>query len=155
LTLWTDVRLRAEPARLLIAKRARVGSFDEARALLGEVARELPRRVSRSALQELVVIAHAPSFEPDDLDLELGFFVEREVTLPEGGFALSQLPAVPHMAVCVREGPPEEAHATTGAIARFVEERGYGLSGGSREVFLTQPKAGAAVVEMQFPVQAP
>jgi DNA-binding transcriptional MerR regulator len=158
---FEDVLIRAEPARRVLTMRDTLGSFVEARGLIGQLALTLPKHVPRDSLGMLIGIAHSAEFEPDAIDVELGFVLNGEppVTLPVLGsrrFAVRELAAQPHMAVCVRVGLPEHAHLITGKIGRFVEANGYRLAGASREVFLELPRADRmeeAVVEMQFPVE--
>ena len=152
-----EVVVRPEPARLLLAVRERLPSFGAARGLIAELLGHVPA----AGVGELVAIAHAGEFEPDDLDVELGFFVPRgleaPVRLPSGRVAaLRALPAVERMAVCVREGPPEQAHLATAKIGQFVERHGYRLGQPGREVFLRRPaldRMNEAIVEMQFPLE--
>jgi DNA-binding transcriptional MerR regulator len=156
-----DVLIRAEPARRIVATRATVASFLEARELIGELARTLPRKLPRAALGPLIGIAHSTEFEPDSIDVELGFVLNGELPalLPDIGprrLAVRELPAVESMAACVRVGLPEHAHLITGKIGRFVELNGLRLAGPSREVFLRPPRPDRmeeSVVEMQFPVE--
>jgi DNA-binding transcriptional MerR regulator len=156
-----DVLIRAEPARRIVSTRATVGSFLEARELIGELARTLPKALPRAALGQVIGIAHSAEFEPDAIDVELGFVLNAELpaTLPPVGqrrLAVRELPAVDSMAACVRVGLPEHAHLITGKIGRFVELNGYRLAGPSREVFLRPPQPDRmeeSVVEMQFPVE--
>jgi DNA-binding transcriptional MerR regulator len=156
-----DVLIRAEPARRIVSVRETVGSFVEARTIIGELARMMPRALPRELLGQLVGIAHSPEFEPDSIDVELGFVLNGEppsVLPPIGARTLTvrDLPAVDHMAACVRVGLPEHAHLITGKIGRFVEQHGFRLAGPSREVFLRPPRADRmeeSVVEMQFPVE--
>jgi effector-binding domain-containing protein len=108
-----------------------------------------------------VGIAHSPEFEPDVIDVELGFMLEGEppAKLPALGarqLEVRELPAVAHMATCVRVGLPEHAHLITGKIGRYVEAHGFRLAGAGREVFLRPPRQDRmeeSVVEMQFPVE--
>jgi DNA-binding transcriptional MerR regulator len=156
-----DVLIRAEPARRIVSVRDTVASFVEARQIIGELARTLPKQLPRESLGQIVGIAHSPEFEPDAIDVELGFVVNGELpaVLPAVGkrtLALRELPAVPSMAACVRVGLPEHAHLITGKIGRYVELNGFRLAGPSREVFLRPPRADRmeeSVVEMQFPVE--
>jgi DNA-binding transcriptional MerR regulator len=156
-----DVLIRAEPARRIVSVRDTVASFVEARQIIGELARTLPKQLPRESLGQIVGIAHSPEFEPDAIDVELGFVVNGELpaVLPAVGkrtLALRELPAVPSMAACVRVGLPEHAHLITGKIGRHVELNGFRLAGPSREVFLRPPRADRmeeSVVEMQFPVE--
>jgi DNA-binding transcriptional MerR regulator len=154
-----DVVVRAEPGFVLLSVRQCVTSFDEARGLIAELLEVVPRRVSKAALGQLVALVHSPEFEPDDIDVELGFVLNRAVDvtveLERGREArVRHVDPVPRMAVCVRKGPPEQAHATTGAIARHIEARGLRLAGPNRELFLQPPRPDRmhdVVVEMQFP----
>jgi len=156
-----DVLIRAEPARRIVTVRDTVGSFYEARGIIGQLAQTLPKHLPRDVLGTLIGIAHSAEFEPDAIDVELGFVLNGAVTasLPALGsrtLAMRELPAVPHMAVCVRVGLPEHAHLITGKIGQFVEANGYRLAGPGREVFLRPPRPDRmeeSVVEMQFPVE--
>lgn len=153
-----DVVERAEPAHRLLSVRRQVASFAEARALIGLLREQSRRLLPRAHGGQLVVVAHAPQFESDELDAEFGFTVEHlEVAPPPKGseLQLRDLPAVARMAVCVRVGLPEDAHLVTAKIGHFVEANGDQLDGPSREVFLQPPdpeRMHEAVVEMQFPV---
>jgi DNA-binding transcriptional MerR regulator len=156
-----DVVIRTEPARRLLSLRASVGSFAEGVRQLGELAEQVPRLAGEGTLAQLVAIAHAAEFEPDNLDVEFGFFLQAgkgaALRLPDGrALGVRTLPPVEDLAACVRIGPPQDAHATTARIGRFIEANGYRISGPNREVFLQRPSAGRmedAVVEMQFPVE--
>jgi DNA-binding transcriptional MerR regulator len=156
-----DVLIRAEPARRIVALRTTVGSFVEARHIIGELARTLPGKLPRAALGQIIGIAHSPEFEPDAIDVELGYVLNGELppdlpSLPHGPLTVRELPPVAHMVACVRVGLPEHAHLITGRIGRFVELNGFRLAGPSREVFLRLPRAERmeeSVVEMQFPVE--
>lgn len=158
---FDDVLIRAEPARRIVSVRTTVGSFIEARELIGDLARALPRQLPRESLGQIIGIAHSPEFEPDAIDVELGFLVngalpERLPAVACGTLAVRELPAVELMAACVRVGLPEHAHLITGKIGRFVELNGFRIAGPSREVFLRRPRLDRmeeSVVEMQFPVE--
>lgn len=153
-----DVIERPEPAHRLLSLRRTVASFAEARALIGAL-----REQSRALLPErhdcpLVVIAHAPQFEADELDAEFGYCVEAlsPAAPPRSSpLQLRDLAAVPRMAVCVRVGLPEDAHLVTAKIGRFLAANGDALDGPSREAFLQPPdpqRMHESVVEMQFPM---
>jgi len=161
-----DVLMRPEPAHRILAVRDTVASFVEARHILAELARAVPKLLSRESLGSIIGIAHSAEFEPDAIDVELGFVLSDSAAkelapaqLPNVGnrpLHLRELPAVAHMAACVRVGLPEHAHLITGRIGRYVERNGYRLAGPSREVFLRPPRPDRmeeSVVEMQFPVE--
>jgi DNA-binding transcriptional MerR regulator len=156
-----DVVLRREPARRLLSVRQTVASLADGVRLIRELLETVPRAVGRGTLGQLVAIAHAPDFEPENIDVEFGFFLESEVggpvRLADGrSLAVRDLPPVDRLAACVRIGPPQEAHLTTARIGRFIESSGYRISGPNREVFLRRPspdRMQESVVEMQFPVE--
>jgi len=156
-----DVLIRAEPARRVITLRDTLSSFVEARVIIGQLAQTLPKHLPRDVLGTLIGIAHSAEFEPDAIDVELGFVLNGEPparlpALGERRLEVRELAAVPHMAVCVRVGLPEHAHLITGKIGQFVEANGYRLAGPGREVFLRPPRPDRmeeSVVEMQFPVE--
>jgi DNA-binding transcriptional MerR regulator len=153
-----DVVVRPEPARILLATRAAVSSFSAAREILSEVVHTVGR-LKGADLGSLVVLSHGEAFEPELLDLEIGYFVGAElgpVELP-GGRRLEarELPGEVAVAACVRIGTPERAHQTTARIGRFIEQSGSRLAGPGREVFLERPdleQMDRSVVEMQFPI---
>jgi effector-binding domain-containing protein len=155
-----DVVVRAEPARRLLSTRRTVASFAEALGMIGAL-RQMARPLlpKRHACQ-LVVVAHAPQFEQEELDLEFGYALdgEVEVRLPAGCvLSLGGLPAVERMAICLRAGPPDEAHLVTARIGAFLEQSGDAIAGPSREAFLHLPdqdRMQESVVEMQFPLRA-
>jgi effector-binding domain-containing protein len=141
--------------------RRQVASFAEARALIGVLREQSRPLLPRAHGCQLVVVAHAPQFESDELDAEFGFVVEHlDLAAPpkSSTLTLNELPAVSRMAVCVRVGLPEDAHLVTAKIGRFVAANGDQLDGPSREVFLQPPdpaRMHESVVEMQFPVRRP
>lgn len=153
-----DVVLRAEPARRLLSLRRTVVSFAEARSMIGALREQSRGVLPRNHGCTLVAVAHSTQFEVDEIDVEFGWSLgDLQPKLPEGSvLALSELPAVERMAVCVRVGLPEDAHLVTAKIGRFLAAVGETLAGPSREVFLQLPppeRMSEAVVEMQFPVR--
>jgi len=123
----------------------------------------LTQQIPKATLGPLIAIAHSPEFEPDTLDVELGYVLNGGLDAPArlaDGTALEvrELPGAERMAACVRVGPPEQAHLITAKIGQFVEAQGCSFAGPSREVFLQPPRVDRmedAVVEMQFPIGTP
>lgn len=153
-----DVVVRAEPARTLLSLRRTVASFAAAREAIGTLRSLAEPLLPARERGQLVVVAHSPQFEQEELDLEFGFALDHvdPRRLPaSAALAVTQLPAVPRMAVCVRTGPPDEAHLVTARIGLFLEQTGDTLAGPSREVFLhlpAQERMHESVVEMQYPL---
>jgi hypothetical protein len=152
--------MRAEPERRYLSLRTRHTSFVSAVQMVLEMYREVPRQLGRGVLGPFVGISHSSEFEPDDIDLELGFALAAEPghlpRLSGQTLAIRTLPAHTRVATCVRVGSPIHAHLTTGRIARYLEATGYRIAGPSREIFLEPPRDGQidhSVVEMAFPVE--
>jgi DNA-binding transcriptional MerR regulator len=155
-----DVVIRNEPAAQILSMRQIVGSFVEARQLLATLNADIATHIKRSAVGNLMALAHSPEFELDRIDLEAGFILNERVdkTISLNSRVLTQrtLPAE-RVAACVRIGLPEYAHLITAKIAQFIEANGYRLAGPSREVFLQPPnpqRMEESIVEMQYPIAA-
>jgi DNA-binding transcriptional MerR regulator len=156
-----DVVIRDEPAHRILAVRTAVPSFSAARDLIRQLLQSVPRRVPKAMLGPIIAIAHSPEFEPDTIDVELGYIVggdlDTTVLLANGAMMrVRELAGVERLAACVRVGLPENAHLITARIGRFVEANGYSLAGPSREIFLQPPRLERmedSVVEMQFPIE--
>jgi len=156
-----DVVIRPEPAHRILSTRATVASFMAARARLRDINAFVRAHVARDSLGPLLGIVHSPEFEPDSIDIELGFILQDgepgDLRLPDGApLSVRELPAAMRMASCVRVGLPEQAHLITGKIGRYVEAMGFQFAGPGREVFLQPPRFDRmeeSVVEMQFPIE--
>ncbi|HKU42006.1 MAG TPA: MerR family transcriptional regulator [Polyangiales bacterium] len=155
-----DVVIRSEPERRYLSLRTRHASFASAVALVLELQREVPRQLGRGVTGTLLGVSHSPDFEPDDLDLELGYALHAEpdrlpVLSGERRLELRTLPGHARVATCVRVGSPLAAHLTTSRIARYLEASGYRMAGPNREIFLQPPRNAefeGAVIEMAFPI---
>jgi len=155
-----DVVIRPEPERRYLSLRTRQPSFAAALALARQLQSEVPLQLPRTALGPFIVVSHSAEFEPDDLDLELGFALESEPKrLPElrdAKLELGTLRGHARVATCVRVGSPAQAHLATARIGRYLESTGYRLAGPNREIFLQLPRdrqIETAVVEMAFPIE--
>jgi hypothetical protein len=155
-----DVVIRPEPERQFISLRTRQPSFSAAVTLALELQREIPLQLHRASLGPFIVVSHSPEFEPDDLDLELGFALEsapsRAPTLHGQSLQIGTLPSYERVATCVRVGSPAQAHLTTSRIGLYLESAGYQLAGPNREIFLQLPREGkveTSVVEMAYPIE--
>lgn len=156
-----DVIIRADPVQLILSTRQVLPSFAAARDLIAAVVGFARERLRAESLGPLMAIAHAPEFEPDRLDVEVGYIVRkrpRDNMIAQSSLELKlrELPATERLATCVRIGLPEHAHLITAKIGRWIEANGYRLAGPSRELFLQPPRLdrmAESVVEMQFPIE--
>jgi DNA-binding transcriptional MerR regulator len=155
-----DVVVRAEPARHLLSMRRTVASFGEARGMLDALQQLAAPLLRKRQGVQAMVISHSPQFEQEELDLEFGLVFDLEAPMHLGagtGLTLGELAAVERMAVCVRNGPPDEAYLVTARIGAFLEQNGEALGGPNRELFLHLPEPNRmqdSVVEMQFPLRS-
>lgn len=156
-----DVVVRAVPTCHLLSARPGLHSLDAGRAFVAALLDEVPERLGGARRGRLIVIQHAPTFEPDALDLEVGFVLEAgpvnalEVRVAGKTLGLRQLPGLAVAATCVRVGPPEEVHSRCRQLAACIEAEGLRLDGPNRELFLRPPAPNQQpVIEMQFPVRA-
>jgi effector-binding domain-containing protein len=159
-----DVVIKSAPAQPYLSVRAQFPRMDDAVAMLREVAREVARavtaRIAPRARDKLIVVAYS-DFEDEDLDLEIGCALTRDVGK---NIALSgqqqmttrELAAVDRLATLVRSGPDYQAHLAFGALGFWMEANGYQIAGACREVFLDMPFQTPGqedpVIEIQFPV---
>ena len=151
-----DVVVRSQPAHRFVSLRRTVDSFSAARGVIRELHEAVKGRVRSSLIGSLVAVAHADEFEADRIDVEIGFTLNESMDTAPTGLTLRELEPMDSAAVCVRVGPPEQAHLVTGKIGAFVEANGYELAGPSREFFLQRPRLDRleeSVVEMQFPIR--
>lgn len=155
-----DVVVKPGPARPFLSVRETFPHLTDAFATVQAVAQTVIRQVPAAAREHMIVVAHS-DFDEEDLDLEIGFSLTRElkksIALP-GGLTMTthELPAVDTLATLARTGPGSETHLATGALGLWMEANGYTVTGPCREVFIEVPfqKPGQedVVMEIQFPV---
>ncbi len=154
-----DVVVKSAPAQPYLSARATFPRFGDVIATLRHVVRAAGKRAS-GPLDNLVVVAHS-DFEDENLDLEIGYALGRDVRKvvplsPQITLTARELPAVPTLATVVRSGPAPELHLAFGALGTWMEANGYQVAGPCREVFLEPPfqtpGSDHVTVEIQFPV---
>ena len=156
-----DIVIKSVPAQPFLSVRKICYSAEASFFILEEMQRVLPGKVSKNALGYLTVVVHSGWFELDNLDIEAGFPVSRNVPaniqLSDGqALTLSELPAVATMATVVRVGNPVNGFGSYSMLGTWVEANGYRFTGLGREVFLEAPHPDhldETVAEIQFPVE--
>jgi DNA-binding transcriptional MerR regulator len=155
-----DVILKSTPTLPVLSTRAVYPKFDDAIAALREISRAVRTQLAAAARENIIVIAHC-DFDEENLDLEIGVTLNRQVNkpvrLPSGiEMAMMELPASETVATAVRSGPLYQSHLAFGKLGIWMEANGYEIAGPCREVFLDMPfqAPGQAdpTVEIQFPV---
>ena len=157
-----DLVIKTVPSYRFLALRKTCKSLEEARDLVYDMRRVLPSKVGTKALGQFAIVVHSDTFEWNEWDMELGFYLEADVpqaiSLGNGHeMTVRELPGFESMATAVRMGGIDKSAACYGSLGTWVEEQGYRLVGPGREVFIQLPPAPGredeAVAEIQFPVE--
>ncbi|MEM9093014.1 MAG: MerR family transcriptional regulator [Cyanobacteria bacterium P01_F01_bin.53] len=157
-----EVILKSLPAQSFLALRHRCQSISETFAIVNEISQTVSKQFKSKTLGRFAAIIHSERFEPDDLDLELGFLLKQDLDIKvplSGGLEMTvrELPPIPTALTAMRFGGPEKGIPCYSAIGTWAEAHQYQLIGPGREVFLVPPKPGhesEMVVEIQYPVTA-
>ena len=155
-----DVVMKSAPAVPFLSLRASYPLFDDAIATLRNVARTVRTQIASAWRDNIVVIAHS-DFEDENLDLEIGVTLSRQINtrlrLPDQSeMTMGELPAVDSLATIVRSGPAHQSHLAFGKLGVWMEANGYRIAGPCREVFLDLPFQSPGqeeeTLEIQFPI---
>ena len=136
--------VKSAPAAPFLSTRAIYPKFDDAIAALREVSQAVRAQVAAAARENIVVIAHS-DFDDEDLDLEIGVTLNRQVNKPVrlpsqvqlglSGAAGQRQRWRPSCAA----GPLYQSHLAFGKLGVWMEANGYRIAGPCREVFLDMP----------------
>ena len=155
-----DVILKSASAFPFLSLRATYPRFDDVAVALQDIARAVRAQVAAAARQNMIVVAHS-DFDDENLDLEIGVALTRQVNKPvrlpsAATLTLTELPASDALATIVRSGPLYQSHLAFGKLGMWMEANDYRIAGPCREVFLDMPFQGPGqtdpTVEIQFPV---
>ncbi|GHO77727.1 hypothetical protein KSD_54980 [Ktedonobacter sp. SOSP1-85] len=116
--------------------------------------------VGRNSLGHITIIIHSPMYDPQALDVEVGYLltqkgpqsVERS---EEWLLTMRTLPAIETMATLAHVGRVSDSHRSYGALATWMEHYGWQISGAGRDILLQLPQSeeqDEAVIEIQLPV---
>lgn len=155
-----DVVLKTIPAQQFLALRELLPNMAAVQRLVQKIYTVLPASLGPNNLGHMAVVMHFAVYEPEALDLEIGFLISGKVpksfTLDEERVLHSrELAGVETMATLVHEGPVSEIHRSYGALGSWVERNNWQLAGKGREILMQLPLPGkedAAVFEIQLPV---
>ena len=105
-----------------------------------------------------LVVYHDPEFSPESIDTEIVYPVAAGVTGPlstPGGRTLEpRTVSGGEVAVIVHVGPYETLGEAYQALAGWIGQHGYRVSGPPREIYLSSPQdPGPPVTEIRFPVE--
>jgi DNA-binding transcriptional MerR regulator len=155
-----EVMLKSVPAQDYLALRAMLPGMGAVRQLVQKMITIVPPIAGKNTLGTIAIVSYSPMYEPEALDVEVGYLltgnVPDPITLSEGRILTThRLPAVDAMATMVHIGPITEAHSSYGILATWLEVNQYTIAGTGREVLMQVPLRGKedeAVVEIQLPV---
>lgn len=156
-----DVILKALPAQPFLAWRGVLPGMDAIRRTVQRIVTTVPAKLGANNLNNLAIIIHSPIFEPQSLDLEIGYLLN---TIPAPStFKLSEeeqltgytLEAVETMATLVHVGKVDDRHLVYATLGAWVEQNNWQISGDMREIMMQLPLGSPedeAVIEIQIPV---
>lgn len=156
-----DIVLKSIPPQKYLSMRHIFSDLTEVQLLGVQLYKQLPAKVGRTHIQNIMVVIHSETWEDDNLDMEIGFLVaddvdEETVDVGDATMTLHQLPPMPSMLTLVRVGRPSLGHGNYSALGDWVNANGYQFSGAGREVFFQFPfpdREHEAIAEIQFPVE--
>ncbi len=155
-----DVILKAVPATPFLGLRDVLAGMDAVQHLVRRIAPAVPAMVGRNSLGPITIIIHSPMYDPEALDVEVGYLLTgkgpQSVELSEERLlTLRTLPAVETMATLAHVGRVSDSHRGYGALATWIEQHGWQMSGAGRDILLQLPQSeqqDEAVIEIQLPV---
>jgi DNA-binding transcriptional MerR regulator len=155
-----DVVLKAIPTQDYLSLREVLPGMDAVRQCVENIVAVVPSRIGKSLLSTIAIVIHSPIYDPEALDIEVGYLltenVPDRVRLSEDRILTPRkLPEVDMMATLVHAGPVSESHRSYGLLAQWLESNQYQTVGTGREILMQLPlpeKEDEAVMELQLPV---
>ena len=154
---YPDVLLKAVPAQPFLATRMPHMSLAGLQGFLRRLAEAMPTTLGQRHDTMMATIIHSPVFDPDDLEVEVGYFTTSDIPQmvrlsEEEILRMHRLPAVPTMATVVHVGAVSRIHQSYAALGWWIEHHGWQLDGAGRHALLQWEVAEEAIVEIQLPV---
>ncbi|THF67899.1 MerR family transcriptional regulator [Deinococcus sp. Arct2-2] len=158
-----DVVMKSVPAQPFLSLRELLPGLSAVRTRVEQLHSVVPKTLAQSNLGPITLVIHAPVFEPDALDFEIGYTLTGNIR-PEVRLAgdrmltVRNLPRLDLAATLVHVGPTSDTHRSYGLLAEWLEAHGWEVLGPGRQVLMQLPLRGPeseAVVELQLPVARP
>ena len=155
-----DVVLKPVPEQAYLALREVLPGMDGIRRIVQKIASTVPLITGKQNIGNIAIVIHSPQFDPDALDVEVGYLVTgnvpESVKLAEDRvLTVRELPMIDTMATLVHVGTVDDRHQGYGQLANWLEAANYQIVGPGREILMKIPTLGEddeAVIELQFPV---
>jgi DNA-binding transcriptional MerR regulator len=162
-TAIPDVVMKAIPSQRHLALREVFPDVAAVRRLVERVATLVPHKLPASSLGQIAFVIHSQLFDPDALDLEVGYLLAGNSGKIPAAVQLSEervltvrdLAAVEMMATLVHVGRLSDIHRSYGLLGTWVEQQQWQIVGQGRQVFLQLPRPDhdEAVIELQLPIK--
>lgn len=162
-TQLPDVVVKAIPPQRYLALRDVFSDVAAIRRLVERLTALVPAKMPAASLGHVALVMHAPMFDQDAFDVEVGYLLtgntERSPTpvqlSEERVLTVRDLPAVETMATLVHAGRISDTHRSYGLLGIWVEQQQWQIVGQGRQVLLQlpQPDHDDAVIELQLPVK--
>ena len=155
-----DVVLKSVPAQEYLALREVLPGMDGIRRIVQKIASAVPLITGKQNIGNIAIVIHSPQFDPDALDVEVGYLVTGNVPesvklVEDRVLTVRELPMIDTMATLVHVGAVDDRHQGYGMLANWLEAANYQIVGPGREILMKIPTLGEddeAVIELQFPV---
>jgi DNA-binding transcriptional MerR regulator len=148
-----EVVEKSVPAMPFLAFRTKVGEVGEAYMLMHEI---VARCEPLGPWGPLIAVAYDRFFDTRNLDIELGYSVERpsEIVLGSGRrMTQRKLPAVDRMLSVMYVGTQEDGHRVSHqALALWLQQHQCELAGPGRELTHSSTGAPRPTIEIQYPI---
>jgi DNA-binding transcriptional MerR regulator len=155
-----DVVVKAIPAHQFLALREVLPSMNAIQRLVQHISTVTPTVVAHSSLSSIAVVIHSPMYDPEALDVEVGYFLTGNAPTAirlseERVLTLRELPAIDTMATLAYGGKVIDHYQGYNELGTWIERNNWHIVGIGREILLQLPKPSKeddAVIEIQFPV---
>ncbi len=155
-----DVILKAIPAQPFLSLREVMSGMEAIRRTVQKISTVVPAKLGANNLNNIALIIHSPVFDPQSLDIEIGYLLHGSapsiLKLSEEQILTGHsLDAVETMATLVHVGRIDERHVVYGTLGTWVEQNNWQICGEMREIMMQLPVRGPedeAVIEIQIPV---
>lgn len=155
-----DVVLKSVPAQQFLALREVLPDMGAVRRLVERIYAVVPAAVGQNSLGHIAVLIHFPVYDPEALDLEIGYLLtgkapESVRLSEERALTRRELPAIDTVATLAHVGRVSDTHQSYGALGNWLEQNKWQIIGTGREILMQLPLPGKedeAVIEIQLPV---
>jgi DNA-binding transcriptional MerR regulator len=155
-----DAVVKAIPPQRYLALREVFPDVAAIRRLVERLTASVPTTMPAGSLGQVAFVMHAPMFDPDAFDFEVGYLLTGKTPAAvqvseERVLTVRDLPAVETMATLAHAGRLSDIHRSYGLLGAWVEQQQWRIVGQGRHILLQLPQRDLddAVSELQLPVR--